>query len=102
MLTNSRYQNYDFGNGANDDVTIAYREGDLKLTGSVQGAGILVVTGDLDLGGDFRYDGIVICLGEVKNSGTAQIYGAFVSGPVASRILAMFWRCRRVTNCCSP
>jgi len=58
--------------GSADDPKITVVEGDLILTGSGYGSGILVVKGDFDYRGAFDYDGLVLVLGE----GAAHFRGA--------------------------
>lgn len=58
--------------GTQDNPAITYVEGDLKLSGSGSGYGILVVTGSFDYRGAFDFDGLVMVVGE----GEVDISGA--------------------------
>jgi hypothetical protein len=65
-----------WGTPTNPEITVI--EGDLTVTGSGSGAGILVVKGDLDVGGAFDFTGLVLVTG-----GTTYIHGVnkeFVGG----------------------
>jgi len=87
VLTNNTYGSYRFGSGASGQGYVAYRNGDLRLTGNTTGAGVLVVTGDLTLAGNFRFDGVVIVLGSLNaGAGTADVYGAMILGPHAPEL----------------
>ncbi|MDA2934471.1 hypothetical protein MYX82_09015 [Acidobacteria bacterium AH-259-D05] len=50
-----------WGTQANPQITV--RNGNLKVTGSGSGAGLLVVTGTLEIGGAFDFDGLILVLG---------------------------------------
>ena len=52
---------------------ITYVNGDVQLSGTASGAGIMVINGDLTMSGDFKYYGIVIVYG--KSSIKTQIVG---------------------------
>jgi hypothetical protein len=87
VLTNSNYASYKFGSGASGQGYVTYRNGDLKITGNSNGAGVLVVTGDLSLAGNFRFDGVIIVLGSINaGAGTADVYGATVLGPSSTEL----------------
>jgi hypothetical protein len=89
VLTNSTYNNLQFGNSSLGQYKIIYRAGDVRFMGTTRGAGVMFVTGDLRIEGTFRFDGIVYCLGNVRMHGTggvgpnagATIYGAVITGP---------------------
>jgi len=57
----------------------------VKLTGQVNGAGILMVDGDLDIAGGFNWFGLVITTGAVKFSGNGNrnITGGVITGESA-------------------
>ena len=60
---------------------IIYAEGNLKLSGSGLGQGILIVEGDLDLSGGVEFYGPVIVKGKLKSTGGGfHIYGGLISG----------------------
>ncbi len=70
--------------GTRDNPQVAVLTGDTKITGNVDGAGILLVTADveIDTTGTFHYEGIVIFIGDNNNfndKGTASIFGAVIS-----------------------
>jgi len=50
--------------GTPENPQITWVDGNLALTGSGKGAGILVVTGRLDYNGAFDYDGMIFVIGE--------------------------------------
>ncbi|NLE66637.1 MAG: hypothetical protein GX608_04365, partial [Lentisphaerae bacterium] len=72
--------------------------GNAKITGTVDGAGILIVNGgvEIDLAGTFHYEGLVIIIGdnindsslEFNDKGNANILGATVviGGEVDMRV----------------
>jgi hypothetical protein len=55
-------------------------DGDLNLSGSADGYGLLVVTGDLRLDGDASWHGIILVIGQghvyIPNAGNGEIDGA--------------------------
>lgn len=69
--------NVQLGTDANPKIT--YVNGDLKLSGSGSGAGILIVKGNLDVGGSFTFDGVVLVVGDgsIKMHGTNE---SFIGG----------------------
>lgn len=75
--------NNNFGTEANPQVT--YVNGDLNLSGSPQGHGILIVNGDLSWRGAAQFYGLVIVLGEsmtVTGGGNGGIEGSLILAPV--------------------
>jgi len=58
--------------GTEGSPAITFVDGDLKLSGSGSGYGILVVTGTMDYSGAFDFDGLVLIIGE----GSVDIRGA--------------------------
>jgi hypothetical protein len=67
------------GWGSMGNLKIVHVAGDLHLSGSGSGAGVLVIDGDLDISGTFNWNGVVLVLGDltVTGGGTAkQIVGA--------------------------
>ncbi|MFC1461187.1 hypothetical protein ACFLQR_01540 [Verrucomicrobiota bacterium] len=74
--------------GTREQPCITVMNGNVKITGNVDGAGILIIVGgvDIDLVGTFHYEGIVIMLGdgfddpetEFQDHGNATIFGAVV------------------------
>jgi hypothetical protein len=65
------------GTAEHRQITVC--EGDLELTGSGTGAGILIVKGAFKVGGSFTYDGVILVVGEgdVELGGTNK---SFVGG----------------------
>lgn len=61
--------NAEYGDAAADDWQVTYVGGDLDITGSLFGAGVLVVTGNMTMLGTMDYTGIVIVTGSLKVSG---------------------------------
>ncbi len=60
---------------------LIYATGDLKLSGSGAGQGILLVEGDLDLSGGVEFFGPVMVKGKVKSTGGGfHFHGALVAG----------------------
>jgi hypothetical protein len=61
--------------------------GDLHISGSASGAGVLIVEGDMILSGTFNWNGVVLCLGDMTITGGGtdkNIIGALmVQGSVA-------------------
>ncbi len=89
VLTNNSYSGLSFGNAGAGTGFVTFRDGDLRLSGTTRGAGILVVTGNLELVGTCRFEGVVIVLGGLEvGGGTAEIYGALVLGPSATQLRA--------------
>ena len=80
-LTNSNLSSGTYGSAASPAVVV--REGDLNVSGTVTGYGILVVNGNLTIAGNFRWEGVVIAKRESSNlsvsyGGNADIYGSLV------------------------
>jgi hypothetical protein len=69
------------------DLKIVHIAGDLHVSGTASGTGVLVVDGDLDLSGSFNWNGVVLVLGDVMVTGggiAKQVVGAMlVQGSVA-------------------
>jgi hypothetical protein len=55
---------------------IIYAPGDLQISSSSEGQGMLLVEGDLDISGGFNFYGIVVVKGEIRMTGT----GGHVNG----------------------
>jgi len=69
--------------GTIDNPQITVAEGDIHLTGSGYGAGVLLIKGNLTMTGNFEWHGPVIVVGEditiaVDAMGTPKIYGALM------------------------
>ena len=68
-------------------TVVAYAGGDVHFSGSIGGAGILVIDGDLRISGSFLWTGIVIVRGRatmVGGGGVKRIVGALVIGEEAT------------------
>jgi hypothetical protein len=65
-------------------LQVTYVPGDLKITSSSQGNGILVVDGDLDINGGLQFYGLILVKGVVKFTGggadKTNIFGAVLAG----------------------
>jgi hypothetical protein len=68
--------------GTASDPKITYTTGDVNLTGTGYGYGILIVNGNLSMEGQFNFHGIVIAYGNssitTKTTGNAGIFGASI------------------------
>jgi hypothetical protein len=68
--------------GTATDPKITYTTGDVNLTGTGYGYGILIVNGNLSMEGQFNFHGIVIAYGNssitTKTAGNAGIFGASI------------------------
>ncbi len=73
------YSSASFGNWENQDFQLQAVQGNLTLSGSTSGAGILVVDGSLDISGEFQYYGLILVRGDLRLTGggsQAHVYGA--------------------------
>jgi hypothetical protein len=68
--------------GTNSEPKITYVTGDVHFSGTVIGAGIMVVNGNLTLSGQFNYDGIILVYGNsnitTKVVGQGSVVGATI------------------------
>ena len=55
--------------GSIENLKIVNVEGNLSVSDSLSGAGVLLVQGNLDWGGQARWSGMIICLGDAKIHG---------------------------------
>lgn len=62
-----------------DYFPIIYAQGDVHISSSASGQGMLLVEGDLTIDGGFKFYGIVITHGLIDASGGAQITGQVMS-----------------------
>ncbi len=79
--------NATLGTRENPEITVI--TGDAKITGNVDGAGILIITGgvEIDFLGTFHFEGIVLLVGdnvddasiEFNDKGNASIFGAVIA-----------------------
>ncbi|HEY2931153.1 MAG TPA: pilus assembly PilX N-terminal domain-containing protein [Acidobacteriota bacterium] len=58
--------------GTDEDPKITYVDGDLSISGSGGGSGVLIVKGNLDYQGSFDYTGVIIVLGGNLDMGGAN------------------------------
>jgi len=72
-----------WGTGPAGDFKLFHRNGNLTLTKTCIGAGIMVVTGNLTVSGTFEFDGIIIVLGDVVLNDHVRITGALIQGPAS-------------------
>lgn len=74
------------GDRAKMKAVVAHAKGDLKLSGSTTGCGILVVDGNLTVTGNFDYAGLILVMGSVTfkgGGGNKDLHGAlFTPGSV--------------------
>jgi len=61
-----------------DYFPVIHVSGNLRLQGSGQGQGVLLVDGDLQIDDDFQFFGVVIVLGVLKFNGPGDIFGALL------------------------
>jgi hypothetical protein len=80
LTDGTNLSNADLGNAAQNRFQITYGTGSVKLSGSSQGAGMLLVVGDLEISGSFQYTGIVAVLGKVVFSGGGGNNNKIVNG----------------------
>lgn len=57
---------------------ITHVTGDVRIAGTIDGHGVLVLDGALHVSGDFTFNGLIILrgAGEIRATGNAKIYGA--------------------------
>ncbi|RPI27033.1 MAG: hypothetical protein EHM61_09885 [Acidobacteria bacterium] len=58
--------------GTAADPKITYAEGNFSISGSGDGAGVMIVRGALNIGGSFTYDGVILVLGQ----GSLRMHGS--------------------------
>ena len=84
VVTPGTYSNVStWGDYATNNYKVTYCNGDLHLTGTGKGAGILVVEGQLTMSGTFDFTGIVIVRGDVRMTGGGSgvhIFGNLLIG----------------------
>jgi hypothetical protein len=82
---NAKVPNAVIGDRKNLVAQIAHAKGNLFLSGSSTGCGVLVVDGDLDVNGNFDFAGLIFVTGSVtfRGGGNKQVRGAiFTPGNV--------------------
>jgi hypothetical protein len=85
--TPGTYDNPNMGNI--DNMQISYASGDLHLSGTGKGAGVLLVDGSLEVTGQFTYYGLVIVRGDVKFTGGGSGIHTFGSVMVGQSLTAV-------------
>jgi hypothetical protein len=80
LTDGTNINNADLGNASQNRFQITYGTGTVKLGGSSQGAGMLLVVGDLEISGSFQYTGIVAVLGQVIFNGGGSNNNKIVDG----------------------
>jgi hypothetical protein len=76
-LAGGTYSNTSFG--GRTDYVVAHCTGDMHVSGSLEGGGLLIVDGDFDCTGGFTWYGLVLVLGDMRFSGGGNdihIYGS--------------------------
>lgn len=71
------------GTPTESGVIVAYADEDIHLSGSSEGAGILVVDGDLRISGAFTWRGLILVRGRVTmvgGGGTKRVIGGVIIG----------------------
>ena len=69
--------------GSSSDYQITVCDGDLHLTGQMDGCGVLVVNGDFTMSGKGTWNGYIIVLGDARFTGggnTFALYGTLMLG----------------------
>jgi len=81
-VTNATQNNLSLGTPTAGDTVFAYCPGDLHLSGSGSGAGVLVVDGDLDITGGFTWTGVIVVRGQLTMAGGGgkKVIGAVAVG----------------------
>jgi hypothetical protein len=77
------YSDGNWGSAAANDYRVSYCKGDLELSGSFVGAGILIVEGNLTFSGHSEFSGIVIVRGNATLTGGGNgvhVYGSLLLG----------------------
>ena len=79
VVNNANVANANWGNPTTGPQYIVYRNGDLRISGNVVGAGLLIVNGNLRITGTMNWYGVVMIRGHFEcGAGTALITGATV------------------------
>jgi hypothetical protein len=89
VVSAGSYSNKDLGSDALKDYQINYCPGNLTLSGSSHGAGVLFVDGSLTLSGGFNYAGLILVRGDVNfkgGSGNINMYGTMMIGKTLTAI----------------
>ncbi|MBI2359240.1 MAG: hypothetical protein HYV04_10110 [Deltaproteobacteria bacterium] len=73
--------------GTSSSPRITHVTGDVRISGTIQGYGVLVLDGALHVSGNFTFEGLVIMRGEgeIRATGNARIYGAVLIGESSSQ-----------------
>ena len=82
-LAPGTYPDPDLGDWDTGDLPVTHVDGDMMLSGSGEGAGILVVNGSLTISGDFTFIGLVIVTGDLVLTGGGSgvhVYGGTMIG----------------------
>ena len=81
-LSPGTYSNFT-GFGSSDDYQVTVVDGDLHLSGPIEGYGVLVVTGNLTVSGQGTWNGFIICLESATFVGGGEafhLYGTLMVG----------------------
>lgn len=68
-FTAGTYDDVSWGDWSSSTMVTTYAQGDLILSGTGSGAGVLVVDGDLTVTGEFTFMGMIIVTGDVRFTG---------------------------------
>ncbi len=81
------------------DPRVTYVDGDLFLDGSLEGAGLLVVTGKVVMTGHFNFKGLLLIVGagELICGGWATVTGAVLAANLSESNGALGWGTVRLT-----
>jgi hypothetical protein len=83
------YSSVAWGDHLTDDYRVTYGSGDLHLSGTGHGAGVLLVDGNLTISGSFTFVGLVIVRGDLRVTGggsAIHIYGSVMVGETLTAI----------------
>ena len=73
------YSDAAWGDWSANDMVTTYVSGDLELSGTSSGAGVLIVDGNLVISGGFTFAGLIIVTGDVNFSGNTQVWGTVLT-----------------------
>ncbi len=81
-LTPGIYESGTFGSATFEGVRATFADGDVHLTGTTQGAGLLAVRGDLTITGDSQWTGAIFVSGTIRmtGGGAQSVVGGIVVG----------------------
>jgi hypothetical protein len=83
VIASGTYSNVTWGDFSANRFQVTYAKGDVHLSGSGKGAGVLLVDGALSISGRFDFVGVIIARGDVKVTGEGKgvhLYGTVMTG----------------------